>query len=48
MSTFPYDHSGAHEVAPPPEADETNIVEPAAGHDEPHPSTIDAEEPDDD
>ena len=39
MSTFPEDPSGAHEVAPPPEADETNTVEQAASHDEPHPST---------
>lgn len=29
MSTFPQDPSGAHEVAPPPEADETNQVEHA-------------------
>jgi hypothetical protein len=46
MSTFPQDPSGAREVAPPPEADETNIVEPSAGHDEPHPATIDPEEED--
>lgn len=39
VSTFPQDPSGAHEVAPPAEADETNEVEPAAGHDEPHPSS---------
>lgn len=39
MSTFPQDPSGAHEVAPPEEADETNEVEPAAGHDEPHPAS---------
>lgn len=43
MSNFPQDPTGAHEVAPPPEADETNVVEPAAGHDEPHPNTGDPE-----
>lgn len=32
MSDFPNDPSGAHEVAPPPEADETNRVEPARQH----------------
>lgn len=35
MSTFPHDHSGAHEVAPPEEADETNEPHPSSGHDEP-------------
>lgn len=35
VSSFPHDHTGAHEVAPPDEADETNEVQPAAGHDEP-------------
>jgi hypothetical protein len=44
MSTFPHDPSGAHEVAPPPEADETNEVEAPAGHDEPHPAAIDPED----
>ena len=39
MSTFPHDHTGAHEVAPPEEADETNDVVEAAHHDEPHPSS---------
>lgn len=44
VSSFPRDPSGAHEVAPPPEADETNEVEPASGHDEPHPASIDPED----
>lgn len=46
MSSFPQDPDGAREVAPPPEADETNVIEPAAGHDEPHPSTLPPDEPD--
>lgn len=32
MSTFPHDPSGAHEVAPPDGADETNHVEHAREH----------------
>lgn len=43
MSTFPRDPSGAHEVAPPEEADETNDVPEAAHHNEPHPSSGDQE-----
>lgn len=32
MSDFPSDPTGAHEVAPPPEADETNEPEAAREH----------------
>lgn len=39
VSTFPRDPSGAREVAPPEESDETNEMAPGAGHDDPHPAT---------
>lgn len=35
MSDFPHDPSGAHEVAPPAEADETNSPEQARQHPDP-------------